>query len=270
MIYVGTSGYGYHEWCPRLYPAGMPHARYLREYARRFHTCELTGPFFEMPSSDESRRLAGEVPEGFQFTVKLFRRLTHERTHDLVLARRFAEALAPLVEAGRLGAVVAQFPYAFVNHPHNRAYLCRLRAALELPLVAELRNPSWLRDDTQQFLRGWGIGWVSIDAPPGAGLCPPVSTTTSRLGYVRFHGRDAARWWRREETSRYAYRYRRRELIAWIPRVREIARKTGDVFVLFNNYRDGNAWENAAAFAKLLERGARRGAPRPAAAARVG
>ena len=258
MIYVGTSGFGYHEWCPALYPAGLPHAAYLEEYARRFRACELNHTFFEMPTLDATRRLLQQIPEGFRFTVKLLRRLTHERPDDLALARRFAENLRPLEERKALGAVLAQFPFAFVNNPHHRAYLCRLRAALELPLVVELRNASWLREDTLQFLRGWGIGWVSMDAPALGGFCPPVGTATSDIGYVRFHGRDASRWWRREDAGRYAYRYRRRELIAWIPRVRELARKTEDVFVIFNNHRNGFAWENALAFERLLARRARR------------
>lgn len=151
MIRIGTSGYGYHEWSPTFYPSGLCYADYLPHYAEHFACCELSQTFFEMPSHRELSRLVRRVPESFRFTAKLYRRLTHERDADLQLARSYARSVTPLVESGQLGAVLAQFPFSFLNNPHNRAYLCRLRAALELPLVAELRNESWRKPETLAF-----------------------------------------------------------------------------------------------------------------------
>lgn len=257
MIRVGTSGFGYHDWCPSFYPQGLPYEDYLATYARAFDCCELNQSFFQIPVPAELERFRASVPEGFVFTVKLHRRLTHERGTTLEMARRFANALAPVVESGQLGAVLAQFPFSFVNHPHNRAYLCRLRAALELPLVVELRNESWRHPETIDFLRGWGIGWVAVDSPALETLAPPRGMATSRIGYVRFHGRKLLAWWAKDDSSRYEYRYRRRELLAWIPRIREIARWTRDVYIIFNNRSRGHAAANAVSFRRMLRNAGR-------------
>lgn len=264
MIRVGTSGFGYHGWSPGFYPRGLLYEDYLSYYARHFDCCELNETFFRMPTEEGLERLSTLVPKSFSFTVKLHRELTHEPSGDFELARRFAEAVRPLARRSQLGTLVAQFPFAFVNHPYNRAYLCRLRAALDLPLVVELRNESWRHPQTYDFLRGWGIGWVAIDAPLSERKAPPAGLATSTLGYVRLHGRRADAFWRRDEPVRYDYRYRRRELLSWLPRVREIAKRTTDVFVVFNNRGNGHAVTNAASFAKMLRRRASPAPPRTA------
>lgn len=257
MFRVGTSGYGYHEWSPAFYPLGLCYEDYLSHYAQHFSCCELSHTFFHMPSAHGLSRLVGKVPESFRFTAKLHRRLTHERGTDLQLARTFARSMKPLVESGQLGAVLAQFPFSFLNNPHSRAYLCRLRAMLELPLVAELRNQTWRNPETLAFLQGWGIGFAAIDAPALGGFMPPMAVATSKIGYMRFHGRDATSWWLSGNPHRYEYRYRQRELMSWVPRAREIARGANETFVFFNNHRRANAIANATTMAKLLSRSAR-------------
>jgi uncharacterized protein YecE (DUF72 family) len=257
MILVGTSGYGYHEWSPAFYPMGLCYEDYLSHYAQHFSCCELSHTFFHMPSPRNLSRLVRKVPESFRFTVKLNRRLTHERGADLQLAKSFTRSVRPLMESGQLGAVLAQFPFSFMNNPYSRAYLCRLRAALELPLVAELRNDTWRNPETLAFLRGWGIGLAAIDAPALGGFMPPMAVATSAIGYVRFHGRDATSWWRRGSPLRYEYRYRQRELMSWLPRIREIARGAEETFVSFNNHRRTHAVANAATMSRLLARSSR-------------
>ena len=242
---------------PELYPSGLCYEDFLKHYALSFSCCELTDTFFELPSDRRIERLAHEVPESFRFTAKLHRCLTHEREPDLGLARRFAAAMRPLLDSGRLAAVLAQFPFSFVNHPYSRAYLCRLRAVLDLPLVVELRNATWLEPETLDFLRGWGIGSATIDAPLIGGYARPSVRVTSELGYVRFHGRNVGAWWARDG-RRYDYRYRQRELVSWLPRIREIARHTRETFVFFNNHRGGHAVVNAQMLAKLLQRSRKR------------
>ena len=87
---------------------------------------------------------------------------------------------------------------------------------------------------------------------------PAVAVATSETGYVRFHGRNAASWWLRGDSDRYDYRYRHRELLSWIPRIREIARHARNTFIVFNNHRRGHALANAASMSKLLARSKKR------------
>jgi len=159
-----------------------------------------------------------------------------------------------LVEAGKLGAVLAQFPFSFINNPAHRAYVCRLRAALDLPVVVEVRNNGWLNRETVDFLRGWGIGLASVDGPRLEGLPGPCAIATSQVGYVRFHGRSTERWWNKDGASRYDHDYGRRELLGWVPRLREISRQSEVIFVIFNNHWRGQSVANALAFREILER----------------
>jgi uncharacterized protein YecE (DUF72 family) len=150
--------------------------------------------------------------------------------------------------------VLAQFPFSFINNPAHRAYVCRLRDALDLPVVAEFRNDGWLNRETLDYLRGWGIGLAAVDGPKLEGLPPPRAIATSKVGYVRFHGRCADRWWNKDGASRYDYNYRRRELLGWIPRLREIVRQSEITFIIFNNHWRGQSVHNALAFRGILER----------------
>lgn len=270
MIYVGTSGYGFHNWSPTFYPSWLLYEDYLDFYSERFNCCELTFTRYRIPTVEDQERLLRRSAGRLVFTVKAHRRLTHQRpldikdikdTKDLSLARHFAASLAPLIQARKLGAVVAQFPFFFINNPDHRAYVCRLRAALEgLPLVVEFRHDSWFNEETLHFLRGWDIGVACVDVPKLAKLPDPRALVTSELGYVRFHGRNASRWWKwwaprsKDQGYRYDYNYRRRELMGWIPRLREIEKQSKHTFVIFNNHWQGQAVINAQALQKLLSR----------------
>ncbi len=261
MIYVGTSGYGYHNWSPTFYPPWLFHEDYLDFYSERFNCCELTFTRYRIPTVDDQERLLRRSAGRVVFTVKAHRALTHQRpleTKDLSFARRFAASLAPLIEARRLGAILAQFPFSFINNPDHRAYLPRLRTALKgFPLVAEFRHDSWFNEETLHFLRGWNIGVACVDTLELPKFPGPSALITSGLGYVRFQGRNASHWWKwwsRDRAYRYDYNYRRRELMGWVPRLREIERQSKHMFVVFNNHWQGQAVVNAQALQRLLKR----------------
>ncbi|MGH9460964.1 MAG: DUF72 domain-containing protein, partial [Vicinamibacteria bacterium] len=149
----------------------------------------------------------------------------------------------------------------------HRAYLSRLRTALDgFPLVAEFRHDGWLNEETLHFLRGWCIGVASVDTPDLPKFPGPNALVTSGLGYVRFQGRNASRWWKwwaKDRAYRYDYNYRRRELMGWVPRLREIERQSKHTFVVFNNHWQGQAVVNAQALQKLLKQGRSTIAARP-------
>lgn len=254
MIYVGTSGYGYHDWNPAFYPPGLPYEDYLAFYSERFSCCELSSTCYRVPGREEIEQLLRRSSGRVLFTVKAHRRLTHQRGENMNVARLFAAALAPLDQAGKLAAVMAQFPMAFINNPANRAYVCRLRAALDLPLVVEFRNDSWFNEETLDFLRGWNMGLVCVDAPELAGLPAPRALATSGNGYVRFHGRNGERWWNKDGAFRFDYCYSRRELLGWVPRIKEIDSSAEVTFVIFNNHWRGQAVANALELQKILNK----------------
>ena len=153
-----------------------------------------------------------------------------------------------------LGCVLAQFPWSFKHTPENERFLETVRDELpDLPVVVEFRNAAWIRDETFDRLRDLGLGCCCVDEPRLHGLVPPFAVATAPVGYVRFHGRNAAKWWRHEHAwERYDYLYSQEELAEWVPRIREIAAQAEKTYVFFNNHYEGKAGQNARQLAELL------------------
>lgn len=252
MIHLGTSGFSYDDWVGPVYPPGLPKWRWLPLYAEQFDTVELNVTFYRLP---DSRTVAGWVdrtPEGFLFAVKAHRSLTHERQEADF--EGFRNSLARLVETGRLACVLAQFPHSFHPTRPNREYLPRLRDGLsDLPLVVEFRDSGWLKDDTFEQLEELNFGFCCVDEPRLPGLLPPVSRVTGPLAYVRFHGRNAERWWQHEHAwERYDYTYSDAELDEWTSRIKDLDTEAPLTLVYANNHYRGQSVQTIRQLQRLL------------------
>lgn len=236
MIRFGTSGFSYDDWVGQFYPADLPKWMWLSYYAEQFDTVELNVTYYRVP---EAKTVAGWVkrtPPQFLFAVKAHQSLTHERQEADFDA--FRSSLAPLTEAGKLACVLAQFPHSFHATQANREYLTRLREGLpDLPVVVEFRDSAWVTDETFAHLQNLNLGFCCVDEPGLPGLMPPVARATGPLGYVRFHGRNAERWWEHEQAwERYDYTYLDAELEEWTTRLRELDRDAPLTLVFANNH----------------------------------
>jgi uncharacterized protein YecE (DUF72 family) len=258
-VCVGCSGYGYLEWVGPVYPAGTAREDFIGHYARSFRTVELNDTAYEMPAADGLRELADRAGPTLSFSVKAHESLTHriESGGWKARAHAFVEALGPLREAGRLEAVLLQFPPAFGYGVDERRYLDGLVAALSassagLPLAVEFGDPAWYNNRVFDALRSRSVAVASVDLPELGGLPPVIDLVTAPLAYIRLHGRNARSWWGSDSASRYDYLYTDAELRAWVQRVRGIASRAEKVLVYFNNYRNGQAAANAATFAGML------------------
>ena len=163
-------------------------------------------------------------------------------------------ALQPLAEAGKLACVLAQFPYSFHPTPDNRAYLGWLRDGLgDLPAVIELRHADWVTPATFELLRSLGLGFCCVDEPRLRGLLPPVAVATGPVAYVRFHGRNAAKWYNHDQAwERYNYTYTAAELQEWAPKIRTLDAEAALTLVYFNNHYVGQAVKGARDLGQLL------------------
>ena len=260
-IHIGTSGFSYKDWVGPVYPHGLPKNQWLAYYARElgFRTCELNFTYYRLPEPRTLERMAAKVPEGFTFTLKATRTLTHERDKSTPEEfRRFVEGVQPLVAESKLGCVLAQFPYSFHNTAQSRDHLRRLRVGIgELPVVVEFRNRQWLVDDTFGLLQELGMGFCCVDEPRLRGLIPPIArTTSSAVAYVRFHGRNAEKWWRHEEPwERYDYTYSDDELREWLPKIRDLSVDAEVVYCFANNHWEGQSVTTARQLGLLLSDG---------------
>ncbi len=247
MIYVGTSGFSYDDWVGPYYPEGLDKKDWLAFYAREFKSLEINFTYYRMPGARALAGMAHKVPEDFRFTVKATQEMTHTREADPELFGQFLAAIQPLQDAGKFGAVLAQFPSSFHNTPENQEYLKVFREQWgDLPVVVEFRNAGWLTEETFKLLRDENLGFCCVDEPRLKGLLPPIARATADIAYVRFHGRNAKKWWQHEQAyERYDYTYQPEELREWTPKIEQLNQETQKTYVFANNHYLGQGIETA-------------------------
>ena len=250
-IRVGPAGWSYKDWAGQVYPKPQPRGFDPLTYlARYFDAIEINSTFYRIPDAKVTRRWVERVDDhpDFRFTAKLWQGFTHEGTANAQDQAAFRHAMAPLHDAGRLGAVLMQFPYRFHHTPDNREYLRQLAAAFqEYPLVLEVRHRSWDRPQVYEFLRELGIGFCNIDQPQVSYSIGLTQVVTSPIGYLRLHGRNAAHWFAEGAGSaaRYDYRYPAEELEAIVDVVEVLSQQARETYLITNNHFRGQAALNA-------------------------
>jgi uncharacterized protein YecE (DUF72 family) len=259
-ISIGPAGWSYADWRGKVYPEGAG-AKFdtLALVAKYFDTAEINSSFYHPPSTDTARSWLRRIQHNpnFNFTAKLYQVFTHERGKATREDEKtFREGMEPLMEAGKLGAVLIQFPWSFKNDREERAYLNQLCARFkDYPLVVELRHESWNNARVLQTLEDLGVGLCDIDQPLFANSIKPSAEVTSPIGYVRLHGRNYQNWFREEANvvERYDYLYSRDELEPWVERIKQVADKAQQTYVITNNHARGQSLVNAFEVLALLE-----------------
>jgi len=255
MILVGTAGYSYKSWIGPVYPEGTKEKEMLPFYAGEFTFTEINSSYYRMPNRLMFYNMQAKTPEGFQFVIKAHKSLTHKREENEKEFAEFKDALEPLVETGKFGCVLAQFPTSFRNRDENRDYLKEFRERLgDLPVVVEFRHQEWMDANVFDLLEDFELGYVCVDEPQFKALVPPAVRATSSIGYVRFHGRNYKKWWHHQEThERYDYLYTEEDLQEWVPKIDKLADKTKKTFVSMNNHYRGQAVINGRMLRDMLK-----------------
>jgi uncharacterized protein YecE (DUF72 family) len=272
-IRVGTSGWSYPTgdgtWNGVFYPTAGQRRRgsgkfdELRFYAEHFDTVEVNSTFYRVPSASTAASWAKRTPRNFEFSLKLFQKFTHPEMFEKATGAdpfdlgkadvdEFRSAIDPLASAGKLGALLAQFPASFKNEPNSRGYLeWLLEQFAEYDVAVELRHRSWSDDpqDTFGLLSAFGAAWTQIDEPKfrfsiRQNLLPNVKT----FYYLRLHGRNAAQWWKHEKSEdRYNYLYSASELQPFADAVEEATRReVKKAYLYANNHFSAKSVANAA------------------------
>ncbi len=252
-VRVGPAGWAYDDWKGIVYPAGMPRSLHpLSVLCPLFDTIEVNSTFYRHPNPRYCASWIEKVSENprFQFTVKLWQGFTHKRGSWPAPeeATAFKEGVAPLVEAGKLGAILLQFPWSFRRTPANRRWLGKIVDTFEgYPLALEVRHASWDCPELYEGLEERGVAFCNIDQPLFEDSIAPSARVSAPLGYVRFHGRNHAAWFRQDagRNERYNYLYNEEELAPWVERVKEMKKKVNDLFIVTNNHYRGQAVVNA-------------------------
>lgn len=286
-IVVGTSSWADPGFVKEWYPPGMPARERLPWYAERFDIVELNASFYAVPERDTVRRWVEATPAGFTFDVKLHRLLSRhsagldslppdlrdrarttsrgrvvlDRELELALADELMAAIAPLEDAGRLGALLLQCTPAFKPSANGLDELEPLvDAVAPRRLALELRHRGWVSDGRAAETLAWcsehAVAFVCVDAPAAdnPSIMPPIDAVTrDDLAYMRLHGRNAHGYLHgRSVAERFGWIYEDRELEEIAGRAHALADQATEVHVLFNNNRDDDAPSSARRFRALL------------------
>jgi uncharacterized protein YecE (DUF72 family) len=267
-IRVGTAGWSYPDWKRIVYPDARPRsfheAAYLAQY---FDVIEINASFYRPLRPELARLWVRKIDFNprFRFTAKLYRAFTHEGRLEEGDVRQFREGLEPIAEAGRLGAVLMQFPWSYRFNRENRDHLIRLKKTFaSYALVAEMRHDSWLADEAVGVLIDHSIGFCNIDQPQFGHSMAPAALVTTPVGYVRLHGHNYEHWFEKEDAAekdpnalphiaaRYNYLYSIEELAEWKGRIEQVAAQARTTYVITNNHYQGKAAANAIQLIHIL------------------
>lgn len=258
-VRIGPAGWSYTDWEGTVYPKHGSRFDHLAYLASFFDTIEINSPFYRIPPPTHAKSWIRRVSSNpdFKFTSKVFRNFTHERaaiSDDEVKA--FRNYLDPLMDSGRLGAILLQFPWSFRNEPDSIAHLEKLFAALApYPKALEVRHATFQNDEFIRWLDEEGVSWVNVDQPLFHESVKPADTATGPVAYVRLHGRNYEKWFAHAESwERYNYLYSKDELEPWVERIHAMA-KNKDTFVITNNHFRGQAIVNAGNLKEALGQG---------------
>jgi uncharacterized protein YecE (DUF72 family) len=264
MIRYGPAGWLYDDWKGVVYPKPAPRGFDPLDFlAGYFDTVEINSSFYGPPAPRTVRSWIERVSHHprFRFTAKLHKRFTHERKTAWTRGdvKEVRDGFDLMMADDRLGALLLQFPWSFRRTDENREWLSDLtREFRDYPLVLEVRHESWNTPRLFDSLAEQGVGFVNIDQPLFSDSIEPSARVTSRVGYVRVHGRNYQDWWRKDAGvyARYDYLYPAAELKPWAQRIKEIAAQpeTEEVYVVTNNHARGKAVANALMLESMVDR----------------
>ena len=281
-VHIGTSGWNYPSgkgtWNGLFYPAtrskraGTAGFHELRFYADHFDTVEVNSTFYGQPRADITTGWVARTPARFSFSLKLYQKFTHPKMFCdaalksapgsdgplldlLAMVTRsdiddFRAGIDPIAQAGKLGALLAQFPPSFKSTPASRDYLGQLlRLFGDYPMAVELRHRSWSDAfaETLQILNGFGAAWAQIDEPKFRfSIRQNALPNVTGFYYMRLHGRNAAHWWRHDKgEDRYNYLYSAEELREFADTARAAVELVKKTYLYTNNHFSAKSVVNA-------------------------
>lgn len=251
--YIGTAGWSYKDWEGIVYPKRKGTGFHALIFLARFiNFMEINSTFYRFPLKQYSQSWVNKVDSfpDFLFAVKLHQNFTHKReawsSQDV---SQYKNGIEPLLDHGRLAAILMQFPWSFSYSTENKAYLTGLfKLFVEYPLALELRHSSWLNPENLKLMQEHNVSFCNIDQPLFKNSIEPTAIATDKkAAYVRLHGRNYKNWFKQNagRDARYNYLYSSEELDDWIARIKELGRKSDSVYIVTNNHYQGQALTNA-------------------------
>ncbi|HEX8891217.1 MAG TPA: DUF72 domain-containing protein [Pyrinomonadaceae bacterium] len=254
---VGCQGWNYDDWVSKqggtsvFYPRGTRAAEMLEVYARAFETVEVDSTFYAIPPTSTFENWMKRTPEGFTFSLKLPREITHERalkTGSILLVEEFCERARTLKE--KLASVLIQMPPQFELTPENgrvlRDFLPRLPRDIRFSL--EFRSADWMKQTVLDFLREHNVSLTLVE---GQWIAPEevwhlAERPTADFAYIR--------WMGARNLSRFDIVQREQDenLQRWSRMIERMRENVSHIFAYFSNFYEGHAPASANKLKRLL------------------
>ena len=182
--FIGCSGFAYKEWKEFFYPQGLPQSRWFDYYTKHFNTLELNVTFYRFPTLKSLQGWYNKAPEGFIFSAKVPRWITHYRKFEET--ERMIGDFYGLLKDGlkeKMGAVLFQLPGRF-EYSKDKLQKIIMQVDHSFINVIEFRNEGWWRKDVMSALKKNNIGFCGVSFPK----LPDDSVINTPAPYYRFHG----------------------------------------------------------------------------------
>jgi uncharacterized protein YecE (DUF72 family) len=284
-ILVGTASWTDPGFIADWYPEDVSAQNRLEWYATHFNLVEVNSTFYAAPNQIQVKKWCDQTPDGFVFDLKLHRLLSRHSTPVKFLPpnlRRLAgddeksivtprlekalvdvigEAIEPMVDAGKLGALLLQLSPSFGPRFHSLGELDHLLELLrDYRVAVELRNRGWVDEshepETIAYFKSRRTSLVAVDGPPGDHfmIMPAVEIVTDRrLAYLRAHGRNTKGYVSgRSVAERFDYDYSEAELKQIADRARAFADIAQDTHIIYNNNKSDYAPRAAERFQRIV------------------
>ncbi len=246
--YFGPAGWSYPDWKGVVYPKGMKihPLNYLENY---FNMIEINTSFYHLPKHSIVENWCKLITKkDFLLTMKLGQKFTHEREgiskEDI---EGYKNVFSTVKYHERLGGILIQFPWSFINIGENMDHLKKLIEWFnDFPLIVEVRHITWHKKKFFEFLNKNNVGFCNIDQPETRNSIKLTDYVTSDIGYLRLHGRNKKDWFDKNTNrdKRYNYLYQGEELKELTGTIRTIHEKGLKTFVVGNNHFKGQAVVN--------------------------
>jgi uncharacterized protein YecE (DUF72 family) len=236
--YIGTSGWHYTHWIGRFYPENTKPKDFKNEYLKHFKTVELNSPFYHLPSAETFENWRTTTPDGFIFSVKASRFITHmKKLKDPTQTfGNFIENASHLEE--KLGPILFQLPPKWEYNKERFVDFVNALPPSGYRYTFEFRNQTWYNEEVYDVLKTHNISYCIYELEYH--LTPMI--VTADFVYIRLHGPE----------KKYAGSYSDSALQQWAEKCKSWLAQEKDVYVYFDNDQNAYAAFNALKLQEML------------------
>lgn len=237
---IGCSGFLYDHWRKNFYPEDLSKNYWLEYYSKHISTVELNVTFYKLPDRETFSKWYLSTPEGFVFSLKGSRFITHiKKVKDCAEPVEAFFSRALLLKE-KLGVILWQFPPSLALDLERLKDFIELLEPYEMKNTFEFRNKTWINKKVVDLLKKKNVALCMADWPDFLDKLP----LTANFVYIRRHGQEGS----------YATEYSKELLNKDAKRIKAYLKQKKDVFIYFNNDAFGYAPRNAAELITLLDK----------------